>query len=404
MILKLAWRNIWRNKQRSFITMASVFFAVILSIVMNSIQIGVFDNLINNVVGYYSGHIQVHKSGYWNEQLLDNGFIYNKQLESEIIKNDKIRFFTPRLETFALASTDSNTKGVMVIGTDTEKENQLTGLKNRVVSGLYFSPDDRAVLVAEVLAERLKVKVNDTVIIIGQGYHGTSAAGKYPVKGIVKFASPVLNEKMIYLPLREAQFLFNADNILTSLAISIENPGDLNIVTMELKKEINGSYEVMSWEEMMPDIVQHLKSEEAEMVIISGILYLIIAFGIFGTILMMSNEREYEFGVLVSIGMKKLKLGLVVIIETINIAVAGALFGITASVPIVYYLAYNPIRFSGELAKIYQQFGFEPVIPASTSVSPFISQGATVFIIAVIISLYPLVKVYRLKPAEAIKK
>lgn len=403
-LVKFAWKNMWRNRNRTAITMAAVFFAVILSVLTNSLQEGVFDNLIKNVVSFYSGYIQVHKEGYWDEQILDNTFEASDQLESQILQQNNISAVSPRLESFALASSDSLTKGCMVIGIDPEKENSITDLKNKVIKGEYLTANDTGVLMAEGLARRLTLNLSDTLVLIGQGFHGAMAVGKYHIKGILKFGSPDLNDQSLYLPLPVAQELYSAGNMLTSYVIGLGNPDILDPTAVSLRSTLGENYETMTWEEMMPEVIQHIKTDKGSMVVIQGVLYLLIGFGIIGTLLMMMVERKYEMGMLVAIGMKKVKLMQLLIIESILTVFSGCILGILASIPIVFYLYRNPIRFKGEMADVYEEFGFEAIFPTSTDPKIFLTQGLIVLILALVLSLYPIVKIAGLNPVTAMKK
>lgn len=404
MILKLIWRNLWRNSRRTLITVASIAFAVLFSIVMKSFQDGVFNNLIKNVVNYYSGYIQVHKNGYWEEQILDNCFKNHKSISARLAQNSQVNCIVPRLETFVLASKGNTTKGCMLIGTDTENENNLTELKSKIIDGKYFSNQENAVLLAEGLAKRLNLKTTDTIVLFGQGYHSVIAAGKFPVKGIVHLASPAMNDAFVYLPLFATQNLLSADNQLTSIYLGIKNSENTEVVIQEIQTKIGKGYEVMSWQKMMPEIANHIKADGISFYVFSGILYLIIAFGLFGTIVMMMVERKFEFGMLLAIGMKKRILASILLGETILITLFGVFIGILISLPIVIYLSKNPIRFGGEISKAYEQFGFEAIFPTSFHKDIFITQSLIVLTIAILIGIYPLWQIKYLDPIKAMKK
>lgn len=131
---------------------------------------------------------------------------------------------------------------------------------------------------------------------------------------------------------------------------------------------------------------------------------MLICFGIFGTLLMMMVERKFEMGMLVAIGMKKTKLMLLLLIESVLTVLAGCLLGIAASIPLVYYFNRHPIKIGGDTAETYQRFGFEPIFPTSVDASVFIRQGIIVLIIGLILSLYPMYKAMRLNPVTAMKK
>ena len=404
MILKLIWRNLWRNSRRTLITMASIAFAVLFAIIMKSFQNGVFNNLIKNVVGYYSGYVQIHQKGYWDEQVLDNCFALDNSLIEKLKQNPQINVIVPRLETFVLISKGNSTKGCMLVGTDAVKENELTQLKNKIIKGDYFQNKEEVVILAEGLAKRINANVNDTIVLFGQGYHGVMAAGKFKIKGIVHLASPAMNDAFVYLPLSATQYYLSAENRLTSLSLGIDNPEMMNAIVKNLKTSIGKNYEVMPWQEMMPEIANHIKADGFSFYIFSGILYLIIGFGLFGTILMMTVERMYEFGMLIAIGMKKWNLKMILLGETFLITLLGVVLGMLLSLPSVIYLQEKPIRFSGEIAKAYEQFGFEALFPAEFDLKIFFTQSMIVLFMALLIGLYPLWFVSGLNPVNAMKK
>jgi ABC-type lipoprotein release transport system permease subunit len=384
--------------------MASIAFAVLFAIIMKSFQDGVFNNLIKNVVGYYSGYVQIHQKGYWDEQVLDNCFAIDNSLIEKLQQNPQINVIVPRLESYVLISKGNSTKGCMLVGTDAVKENELTQLKNKIIKGSYFNNNEEVVILAEGLAKRINASVNDTIVLFGQGYHGVMAAGKFKIKGILHLSSPAMNDAFVYLPLSATQYYLSAENRLTSLSLGIENPEKMNEVVKTLEPSIGKNYEVMPWQEMMPEIANHIKADGFSFYIFSGILYLIIGFGLFGTILMMTVERMYEFGMLIAIGMKKSKLKIILLGETFLITLLGVVLGILLSMPSVIYLQEKPIRFSGEIAKAYEQFGFEALFPAEFDLKIFFTQSLIVLFMALLIGLYPLWFVSGLNPINAMKK
>lgn len=403
-LLKLAWKNMWRNRTRTVITMSAIFFAVILSVITSSLKTGVFNNLVKNVVGFYAGYIQVHKQGYWSEQILDNSFSQSGNVARLIAADPGIKSIAPRLESFALASSNDLTKGCLVVGVDPSEENKITALKSKVVEGRYLRHNDTAVLLSKGLANKLQLGLNDTIVLISQGYHGAMAAGKYRIAGILRFGSPELNDKALFMPLPVAQDFYAANGMITSYVLSLNNTEKLDQNANAVQKKLGGTYEVMTWEQMMPEISQHISTDSNNMLVVQGILYLLISFGIFSTLLMLMVERQYEMGMLVAIGMKKSKLAILLLMESIFTVISGCILGIATSIPVVYYLHLRPIRISGEMAKIYERFGFEAIFPASVQMKIFVTQGIIVLIIGFLLSLYSVYKVIRLDPVQAMKK
>ncbi|BDS13828.1 ABC transporter permease [Aureispira anguillae] len=405
MILKIAWRNIWRNKRRTAITAASIFFAVLLAVATNSMNRGIFDKMINDSVSFYSGFAQVVQKGYWDDRSLDHSFELTASLRTQLMETKGINEVVPRLESFALASFGKITKSAMVIGIDPTKEDDLTGLKKRVKQGEYLNLEDQAVLISEGLAEKLKLTISDTIVLISQGYRGVNAAGKYPIKGIVSFGSPDLNSKMIYMPLAAAQWFYGTNQMITSAVLTIDNRTIADKVLKELTHTIDTAvtYEIMGWKEMMPDLMEMKDLKESSNMITVFILYFIVSFGIFGTILMMTKERQYEFGILLSIGMKRSQLALTTWMETLLLGFLGAMLGIVISYGLMYYLSVNPIVVTGDMAETYAKFGIEAKLPASVDLDLFYMQGIIVMIITTVLALYPCLKIWRMKPIDAMR-
>ncbi len=400
MILKLAWRNLWRNKRRTLITSSAVFFAAFLSIAMNSIQDGMHKQMIQNVVGYYSGYVQIHQDGYWDEQTIDNTFTVEEQVQKVANDHPSVERSVPRLESFALAIAEDVSRPAMVVGVDPELEDQFTKLQAKLIKGDYFAPNGQEVIVAQGLTEKLKIGLGDTIILLGQGYHGVTAAGKYPITGIMKLGSPELNSRLVYLPLQAAQEMYGAPELLTSLALDINTPDKSEQVAQKLQEDLPEGYEVMDWKSMMPELVQLLEADKGGNVIMLGILYLVVGFGIFGTVLMMTAERKYEFGVLIGIGMKKIKLAATVLLETIFISLIGVLAGSFFAFPLVAFFHYSPVYLEG-LKEAYEQYGFEPVLMTSIDLGIFVNQAIIVLVISCLISIYPAFRIMKIDPVKA---
>ncbi len=400
--IKLAWRNLWRNKRRTFITTASIFFGVVLSSLMSSMQEGSYAQYIKTIVNFYSGYIQVHQKGYWNDKVINNSFEY-RTLKSGLSQVRGITGSTPRLENYALASAEEITKGVMVIGISPGEEDRITNLSRRIVSGNYLVAGDKGVVLGSELASYLKLGVNDTLVLLSQGYHGVSAAGVYPVRGIIKQPSPELDRTVVYMDIANCQEFYSAEDRLTSMVIMVKNSKEVEPVKKEMMEKLSDDFEVMDWKEINDILIKQIESDRASGMIIKGVLYMVIAFGIFGTIMMMTAERRKEFGVLVAIGMQKYKLGYILLLETIMLGLVGVIAGIMASLPITWYFMFHPIPFSGQAAETMSQMGFEPVMSFSMTPSVFYNQAITILIFTIVIGIYPVINISRLMISKALR-
>lgn len=400
----LAWRNIWRNKRRSLITILSITFAVLLACIMRSMQLGSYDRMIENSVRFYTGYIQIHKEGYWDDKVIDNSFEYDSQKLARVNALEGVQTYVPRLESFALASYKEQTKGTMVMGIDPERENELTRVRNKLVAGEYLKYGDEGVLLSQGLAGYLKAQVGDTVVLLGQGYHGANAAGLFKVQGIVKFVMPQQNNQLVYMNLKQAQWLYAADNLITSAALVIDDPDEAPRITKQIKKVFSAeAYEVMDWKELVPDLVQSIELDNISGKVMLWILYLVIGFGMFGTYLMMTAERQYEFGVMIAVGMKRFQLQSIVLMEITLMTAIGVLGGIALSLPALTYFHFNPIYFGEEAAKAIEKFGVEAVYAFSLDPVIFTNQAYAIFIMAIVLASYPIWSIHKMEPVESMR-
>jgi ABC-type lipoprotein release transport system permease subunit len=465
---KIAWRNLWRNRRRTLITVASVFFAVFFALVMRSLQLGSYDHMFRNVIESYTGYIQIQNEDFRDNPTVDNCFELTPELLGVLQGDPNVTDVIPRFESFALASSGDLTKGVLVLGIDPERESLLSDLKERLVnfrlyakvtdslgklslpakiisrldlfseesytsasvlqldlgiadkdtaslmpaikrisrfSNGYFSSGKEEALIGDRLAKFLNLNIGDTLILVGQGYHGTTAAGKFRVAGIIRMPTPDIDNKIVYLPSEACQELYQARGMLTSVVLHVKNSKerDINRTLGSLGKVIDPPLRPIGWREMNSLLINQMDADNKSGAIMIGILYLVIAFGIFGTVLMMTVERRREFGVLVAIGMQKSRLAAVVSLELFYIGFLGILAGSAVGIPAIVFGQYHPVRLSGEFAKIYESYGMEPIMPFLPVDTYFLWQMLIVAIIVVIAIIYPVRKIYRMQPVNNLK-
>jgi len=399
----MAWKNLWRNKRRTLITVASIFFGVLISTLMSSLQDGTYGSMIDLSVKLSSGYLQIQHPEYNDNKSINNIFEPSDEFISEISGIKEITTVAKRLASFALLSSGPNTRGGAVIGFEPEKDKETSNLQNWISEGEFLNSGDQGVLLTHNIARHLKIGVNDTIILISQGYHGVTAAGAYPVKGILKFSTPQMNSLGVFMDINLAQEFYSAKGMISSLMIMVNDYTDVAAAARKLKHYVNGEYKVLNWKEINPEIVQFIESDKAGGIVMKAILYIVIGFGIFGTIIMMVAERKRELGVMVAVGMQKFKLAIILFYETILIGFVGVITGFIGSIPIILFFVKNPIGLPEELAEAYTQFGFEPYMFFGTAPSVFVNQVLVIFIITLIISLYPIFKVKNLKVTNALR-
>ncbi len=400
---KLAWRNIWRNRRRTFITVSAIIFAVIVAVFMQSMNRGSHEMILDNMVRFSTGYVQLQDYRYEDESSLDNSFYYDDSVRERVLEADQnIDMILPRIETFMLAANDAATRGSILLGIDPEKEHRFNELKNRLTDGRFFDKDDSAVMLGAGLAERLHLTVGDTLVLMGRGRFGMSASGLYEIVGLLEFPLRDLNNQVVLMPLPEAQFLLSADGHITSLLIAPHQERHTGSVARSLNEKFaDDELAAYTWDELLPELLELFEFDLAVPNLLTVVLYIVIGFGFFGTILTMTMERLREFGVLLSVGMKRGKLALVVFLETLFISVIGVLTGVVVSWLIIYYFHRNPIELTGDAAQAVIDMGWDPVLPMSFAADQFYTQGFFVFTVAMIVFLFPLVKIVTLNILEA---
>jgi ABC-type lipoprotein release transport system permease subunit len=468
--LKIAWRNLWRNKRRTIITSASVFFAVFFAVIMRSVQLGSYDRMIMNFIESYSGYLQVQHVKYQDNPSIDYSFVYSDSLALAISGVEDVISVAPHIESFVLASRGTQTKGVAVLGIDPEKEARFSNPENKLVkytltidaishlkhssaipsevisnleniqgtsyssrarfelelglssddiklymdeilkscevSNGFLTENDEGVLVSDRLASYLKVVIGDTVILMGQGYHGASAAEIFPVRGIIKMPAPDIDSRLIIMTIHAAQNFFDASGRITSLSVNLT--GRSHGVMSGAQKRISSlltdkNTVTKTWEDLNPVMVQQIQGDSQTGIATLAMLYFIIFFGIFGTVLMMIAERTREFGVLISIGLQKRRLKRIISIEMILLGILGLIGGMMASAPVVMYFYYRPILLKGDLGKMMEDYGWDAVMPTAWFGPYFYWQAIVVCIMVLAATLYPLRKIGRLKEIEALR-
>lgn len=406
MLLKIAWRNIWRNKRRSLITLASVAFALFFAIIMRSMQLGTYDLAYSSVINATTGYMQWQGEGYWEKQSLERSFSPDSISRKAIANLPGVQALLPRLESFALLASDkSETKPGFLRGVDTKLESEYFKLSEKLIAGHLPAKGEQGVCLAEKLAEALSLEVGDTLVVIGQGYHGISANGKYPVVGIADLKNPQANKTTVYFDLQELQFLTGAYGQVCSEVIVPVDHNELQSLKTAISAHIDSNTtDLLTWREMMPELIEAMEADSAGGMAILYILYLVIGFGMFGTILMLTAERKPEFGILLSIGMNRIRLAWSTYLETTFLSLLGIITGGLLALPLAAYYHANPIELSGDMDAMMEDYGMEPLMPFSLDPSIWFSHGTVVLVISLIVSLYAIVSIFRLNPVKAMRR
>ncbi|WP_028862705.1 ABC transporter permease [Psychromonas aquimarina] len=408
MLVKLAWRNLWRQKRRTILTASALALALILSLVMRCIQEGSYSANIENIARLSTGLIQLQHPEFKESQSIDDLLSAEPSFIDFARQVSTVETVLPRIESFALAASGDKSKGILVLGIDPQPEDDYSSLSRKVISGSYFGdPNNKSdkpqVLIAEGLAQQLNLKAGDELVLYGQGYRGQTAAGLFIIQGIVHFPMPQLNNQLVYMPLEAAQRLYSTGDLVTSWVLHTDSLADVEQAVSALKNHYTQAVNVRDWLDLSPDLAQQILMDRSSGLILMYLLYGIVGFGLFATLLMMTLERQREFAVMLATGLLRIKLLKLICIESAFIALLGIIIGLLISFPILIWLLFNPITLTGETAQLMLEMGYDPVIPVLLAPQLFINQIVVVLALLALCLIYPLRRLYKIDLVCALK-
>lgn len=406
LLIKLAWRNIWRNKRRSLLTLAAVTFAVFMAIGMRGIQLGTYALNIKTAVELFSGYLQVQARGYNDTPKLSLSFEKDDDLRMALNNTNGILYYSSRVYADGLISFKDNSRGVAIFGIEPGKEKKVTTFVENLAEGKFFNSDSSSeIVVGAQLLKNLNAKVGDEIVLLAQGYDGSLGNQKYKIAGTVRLGVQELESTVVFMGLKSAQTLLAMGNKINVIAIKADDLNNMKKIENNLIAKIkNKNLTVLPWNKVNPELQQAIQLDNVSGILFLGILIVIVAFGILNTVLMSVTERFREFGVVLSIGMPQKKLTYVVYIETMFIVAIGLVIGNLLGYGINYYLILHPIVFGGEIKKLYELYHFLPELRSSLQISIFIYVSVSIIGISILSCLYPAYKVYKLEPLKGIRQ
>ncbi len=400
--LKIAWRNIWRNTRRTVITVAAVVFAVTLAVFSWCFALGEHEQMINDALKLFTGHIQVHAKTYWADKTIYNSFTPPAALIGFLEKDKRVKEYTTRLSVDALISSDTNTSGALIVGVDPKRE--FSSIREKVRKGSYLTPGDKTgIVVGETLARNLNVAVGDQLTILTQAYDGSIGAGLFTVSGIFRSGSADVDRSMAFISLPSAQYMLSMDGLVTELTILLNDERDTDRSRRDIAALMDlALYEVMPWRKLIPDLVQFVDLDNIFGYIYYLLILIVVGFGILNTILMSVMERYREFGVMMALGTRPSDIVRLIVIESGLIALIGIAIGDVLGFAVSYYYTQVPMDLS-MYSQTLENFGLNPLIYAKMYpwvfyVTDLIILGATLAS-----SIYPAVKASRLSPVRALR-
>ncbi|HEX9614474.1 MAG TPA: FtsX-like permease family protein [Bacteroidota bacterium] len=405
LLLKLGWRNLWRNKRRSVITILAVTFAVMLSIVMRGIQLGTYEVNIRHVVDLFTGHVQIQAPGYQDSPSLRKSFAMSREMQAILAEDPRIVAFAPRVLGDGLVSFRQNSQGALLFGIDPQAERKVSSIESRVVQGAFIDTlSSSGVLLGTTLLENLNARIGDEIVVLAQGFDGSLGNLKFSVAGVVKTGMLEIDRSAAFMHIDAARDLLLMYGRVTMIAVRLEDLQSIEPVEETLSAQLAPlNLDALTWSEVMPGLQQGIEMDNVSGILTLAILVIVVAFGITNTVLMSITERFREFGIVLSVGMAPRMLVGIVLLETAIMVTIGIIIGNILAYGVNTYLVANPIVFEGEFGKIYEEYGFLPRIESTVQLKSFLNNTLSILGVSILAAIYPVLKVARLEPLKGIR-
>ncbi len=403
---RLAWRNVWRNPRRTGLTVAATVFAVVLVVMSVGMAAGVHEKMIEDAVRYASGHLAVTGEGYLQNRTLEQFVYFGSEIEQRVRDTEGVRGYAPRVQNFALLAKGTSTSGVAVLGVDPSLENSVSKLSERVRSGSFVSVGGHhEIVIGQRLAAKLSAEVGDSLLLYSVAYSLETAYELFDVVGVMRLPDLNLDANLAIISLADAQDFFVYGDRVSEIAILTDDADSAASVRQELETSllIASPWEINTWDELMPELVQFILLDDAGMYITVFIVVVVVGFGILNTVLMAVLERRKEFGVVLALGLRPRAVFRIVYFESVMLAGVGLMIGLAISLPMLLYFEANPIPLTGGMTDVMELFGAEPVMTFKLKPLNPIGSALTILALAVVAAFYPAVKASRGRPIDVLR-
>jgi putative ABC transport system permease protein len=405
LFFSMAWRNIWRNRRRSLLTVMAIALGLAFNIFMRGIGDGFHEQMVDNSVRAEIGHIQIHRAGYRDDPELNKTLPDPEEITQAIRSLPDVRGYSLRVLGGGLASTADNSSGVEILGIDPAQERTVTSIQNAIVQGKYLADGmQRPILLGDRLASRLKVSLGDKVVLMVQAADGSMGAQLFRVAGVFRSGSPEMDEGVVFLLRSDAQNLFVLGDRVTEAALLLGSSRQVSTALATLKKDLSGApVEILPWWQVAPFLQQFIQIDDAFFYIIVLIFFIVISIGILNTIMMSIFERVREFGVMMALGTKPRQIVKLVVEEAFALGLVGVVIGSLLGSAFTLYYAKNGINLSSFSAGAAALGITSSRVFSELTAANLIYSNLAVLVVVVLVALYPAAYAARLQPVEAIR-
>ena len=403
MLVRMAWRNIWRNPRRSLITLCAMTFSLTLMIVATNVVEGMNRQMVGYAADRSLGHLQAHATGYYKDRGLHD------TLPSSILARFSETEFlaAPRAYAFGLASLGEQSAGVLIRGIDPEQERQVTDLWKHMLQGRYLLPGEaKAVILGRKIAKTLNARPGSEIALITQAVDGSLGNDLYRVVGVLKTLDEKTDRSTVIMSLADFAELLVLPGRIHEVAVRTPNAMDVDRYKPRVISRLEGTgCEVRTWKEIAPALKDALAMNEAWTTIMLVIVFSVGSLGILNPMLMAVFERMYELGLMLAVGLKPVRLVRLILMETLMLAGISEVLGVGLGLLWSWRLVVKGWDLTGLFGEGFEftGFAFENVLRAAIWPEGMLQCAAIMLAISGLAALYPAVKAARLKPVEVMR-
>ena len=402
-VLRLAWRNLWRHARRTWLTIGAMVFSNTLLVFMISFQFSMYGLMIDNTLQVFSGHLQVQAPGYKDDQKMRQVVPDVQRLADRLRRELDSETIAARGWAFGLASSEERSYGIGIYGVEPGYEPRVSNIPGLVKDGRYLERSDAMeIVIGKMLARNLRVSVGDELTLLGSGLDGSFAAAVVTIVGVFDSGVKEIDRNIAEMPLAAFQDMFFMNGAGHQVVILAPTLDEVPLLRQTLAAMLPDGLVVHDWIALQPGLKQAIQADMSSAFFMYGILVILVAFSVLNTQLMSVLERTHEFGVVMALGMKPGRLGRLVMLETALMGLIGFLFGAAAGALLTYWFSVNGLTYPG-MEEMVANFNLPGRVYPQVSMLKTVFGPAVVFLFTLLAAAYPAWRLHRLHPVEAMR-
>ena len=404
-LFRLAWRNLWRHKRRTWLTIGAMVFSNVLLVFMISLQFGTYQMMIDNTLNAFSGHIQVQHQSYNDEPKMRYSIPDISTLARQLSNTLNSNAISARASAFALASSEQRSYGVQIIGVQPQTEANVSTIPGLVKQGRYLNdPNAGEIVIGKVLARNLKVQVGDEMTLLGSGKDGSFAADIVTVVGIYDSGIIDLDRSMAEMPLDYFQELFTMQNSGHAIVVNVPDLFQVEQWRQQIQQQIKDQpgLAALDWITLQPGLMQAIQADFSSAWFMYGILIILVAFSVLNTQLMSVLERTREFGITMALGFRPGKLSRLILLETTMMASLGLIIGCAIGFLVTLYFDRYGFSYPG-MEEMAHKFNLPDKMYPNVSFLSILFGPSIIFVFSILAAIYPALRLHFLHLVQAMR-